>query len=378
MNIPNSRNLSNEEIDAFAAELDALKMRVLDDLGESDARYIRRIRGAVRWSGLGGRALLFAGLLPPAWVAGTALLGVSKILDNMELGHNVLHGQYDFMQDPEFRSITYEWDTVCPSAAWRHSHNYLHHTFTNVVGRDRDVGYGLLRLFPEQRWHPGFLLQPLYALGLATIFEWGLALHDVELDLVFRGEKPLSIAARELGLVLEKAASQAAKDYVVFPALAGPLFLPVFTGNVAANVVRNLWAFLIIFCGHFTEGVETFPESALEDETRGGWYLRQLKGSSNLEGGALFHIMSGNLSHQIEHHLFPDVPANRYAEMAKEVRKIATRYGQHYETGPLFRQFSTVVRRIFRHALPSKPKTPSAPLAAAVTGLEGRDAVLAA
>ncbi len=354
-----SRTLDPKEIDAFGAELDALRKRTLDDLGENDARYIRRIRSAVRWTGLGGRTLLFAGVLPPAWLAGTALLGVSKILDNMELGHNVIHGQYDWMHDPEFRSQTYEWDTVCPSAGWRHSHNYLHHKFTNIVGRDRDVGYGLLRLFPEQDWHAGYLLQPFYALTLATIFEWGLALHDVELNLVFRGEKSLAAGARDLGLVLRKAGTQTAKDYVVFPALAGPFFLAVLSGNVAANVVRNLWAFLIIFCGHFTEGVETFPESVLENETSGDWYLRQLKGSSNLEGGGLFHIMSGNLSHQIEHHLFPDVPANRYAEMAKEVKEIAARYGQHYETGPLFHQFSAVVRRIFRHSLPSGPRSSS-------------------
>jgi linoleoyl-CoA desaturase len=347
--------LNEKELETFASELNALRSRVLDSLGEEDASYIRRIRSAVRWSGFGGRTLLFGGVFPPAWVAGTLLLSLSKILENMELGHNVLHGQYDWMHDLEFRSQTYDWDNVCPVDAWRHSHNYLHHKFTNIIGRDRDVGYGLLRLFPEQKWHPGYLPQPLFALALATIFEWGLALHDVELNRVFRGEKSLSTAGREIGAVLRKAARQAAKDYVVFPALAGPFFLAVLSGNAAANVIRNVWAFLVIFCGHFTEGVETFPESVLEHETRGAWYLRQLKGSSNLEGGPLFHIMTGNLSHQIEHHLFPDLPANRYAEMATEVKRIAAEYGQHYETGPLLHQFSTVVRRIFRHALPSRP-----------------------
>jgi linoleoyl-CoA desaturase len=137
--------------------------------------------------------------------------------------------------------------------------------------------------------------------------------------------------------------------------LAGPSFLPVVTGNFAANVIRNVWSFAIIFCGHFTENVETFPESTLDAETRGGWYLRQLKGSSNLDGGPLFHVLSGNLSHQIEHHLFPDVPANRYAEMGSEVRRIATRYGQHYNTGSFARQLWSVARRVVRYALPDWP-----------------------
>lgn len=355
MNLSASQPLRQEEIEAFGAEIDAVRQRVLESLGEDDARYVRRIRSAVRFTDLGGRVLLFGGVLPPVWVAGTLLLSLSKILENMELGHNVMHGQFDWMHDPEFHSQSYEWDTVCPADAWRHSHNYLHHTFTNVVGRDRDVGYGLLRLFPEQEWHPGFLLQPFYAAALAATFEWGLALHDVELNRVLRRQKSLAQAAREMVPVLRKASRQVAKDYVVFPALAGPFFFAVLSGNATANVIRNVWAFLVIFCGHFTEGVETFPESRLENETRSGWYLRQLRGSSNLEGGPVFHVLTGNLSHQIEHHLFPDVPANRYAEMAKDVKRIAAKYGQHYETGPILRQFSTVVRRILRQSLPSRP-----------------------
>src|SRR5438046_10747432 len=78
-----------------------------------------------------------------------------------------------------------------------------------------------------------------------------------------------------------------------------------------------------------------------------------MNGSSKLDDGRLFHILSGNLSHQIEHHLFPDVPANRYAEMAVEVKRIAGEYGQHYNTGSFARQFASVVKRIVRYALPN-------------------------
>ena len=80
------------------------------------------------------------------------------------------------------------------------------------------------------------------------------------------------------------------------------------TGNLSANLVRNVWSFMIIFCGHFPEGVEEFSEQEVENESRGGWYLRQMLGSANLTGSRLFHVLSGNLSHQIEHHLFPSMP----------------------------------------------------------------------
>ena len=139
---------------------------------------------------------------------------------------------------------------------------------------------------------------------------------------------------------------------MAFPLLAGPFAPLVFAGNVTANLMRNVWSYTIIFCGHFPDGRQEFTEEETEDESRGQWYFRQMLGSANLTGGKLFHILSGNLSHQIEHHLFPDMPARRYAEIAPEVQEICERYGIPYNTGPLPKQFGTVVRKIVRLALP--------------------------
>jgi linoleoyl-CoA desaturase len=346
------RALSAAELDEIGVELDALRAEVIAGLGEREARYVRRVQAIVRYTEIGGRGLLVLGWLPPAWLAGTTLLAFSKIVENMELGHNVMHGQYDWLNDPTLRGEAYEWDNACEGDAWRHSHNYLHHTFTNVEGRDRDVGYGFLRLFPSQQWQPPHLVQPVVAIGLALLFEWGVALHDLELDRALRGGEPAARLRRELPPVVRKGLRQLAKDYLVFPALAGPSFVPVFAGNVVANLARNLWTFGIIFCGHFTADAETFPATVLEDESRGAWYVRQLRGSSNLTGGPLFHFLTGNLSHQIEHHLFPDVPAVRYADMAERVRGLCERYGQYYNTGSFWTQFASVVWRIVRYALP--------------------------
>ena len=355
MSKPQSRQLTPAEVQAFGAELDALRARIVADLGEPDARYIRKIRSTVRYSELAGRGLLMLGLFPPAWLAGAATLGVSKIIENMELGHNVIHGQYDWMNDPEFRSATYEWDNVCPSSAWRNTHNYVHHTYTNVIGKDDDIGYGVLRIFPEQKWHPVNLAQPLYALTMAILFQWGVGIQDSKIDRVLRGELKLRDTIPDLKIYAKKARGQVLKDYVAFPLLAGPAALSVFTGNMAANLIRNLWAFAIIYCGHFTEDAEVFPESVLENETRAEWYLRQIKGSSNITGGPLFDILSGNLSHQIEHHLFPDLPGRRYAEIAVEVQALCAKYGQHYNTGRFSKQFFGVLLRIFVQSLPTKP-----------------------
>ena len=186
----------------------------------------------------------------------------------MEIGHNVMHGQWDWMNDPEIHSGTWEWDNVCPAEMWKHSHNFVHHTFTNVIGRDNDVGYGILRVAPEQRWTPATLGQPVYNALLALLFEWGVALHDLEVTSVRGGSGTAAVRGARLRLLGRKVRHQVVKDYIVFPLLSGPSFLTTLTANATANMVRNLWSNMIIFCGHFPDGAEKFTEEELDGETR--------------------------------------------------------------------------------------------------------------
>ncbi|CAN5406492.1 acyl-CoA desaturase [soil metagenome] len=350
------------DTEGFGRELDALQQEVRASLGDDDRRYIKRVIKIQRSMELGGRALIFASLplipIPPLFLAaigaGTASLALSKILENMEIGHNVIHGQWDWMQDPEIHSSTWEWDSVCPADQWKHSHNAMHHTWTNVMGKDRDVGYDILRVTKKQRWRPVYLAQPLYAAVLAFLFQWGIALHDIDLVALRRGDIKLADVRGQLGGFGRKAGKQLVKDYVLWPVLAGPLFLPVMVANLVANGVRNLWSYAIIFCGHFPDGAQVFSEAEIAGETRGGWYLRQVLGSCNITGSKLFHIMSGTLGHQVEHHLFPDLPSNRYPEMGPKVEAICKDYGVPYNKGRFSRQLGTTLRTIFRLALPSR------------------------
>jgi NADPH-dependent stearoyl-CoA 9-desaturase len=344
--------LTPEQVESFGRELDAIKERVIADLGERDANYIRRIIKAQRGLEIGGRAMLFAGILPPVWRAGTAMLGLSKIIDNMEIGHNVMHGQYDWMEDPALKGRSFEWDTACPADQWRHSHNYMHHTYTNIVGMDRDIGYGILRMSKDQKWSPYFLGNPVYAFLLMVLFQYGVALHELQTERIRAGEISVADKHDVLEQIWRKTKKQTLKDYLAFPLLAGPFAPWVFTGNMTANLIRNVWAFMIIFCGHFPAGTSEFTVEETKAETRGQWYFRQILGSANLTGGKLFHILSGNLSFQIEHHLFPDIPAHRYGELAGEVREICDRYGIPHHAGPLPTQFASVVRKIVKLALP--------------------------
>jgi len=351
---PTAAHLSDEDVARLGAELDAIRDEVLASRGAKDAAYIRRVIAVQRGLEVAGRATLLAARFPAALVAGTAMLSAAKILENMEIGHNVLHGQWDWMKDPDIHSTTWEWDFVAPAVGWKHSHNDLHHTWTNVVGKDRDVGYNILRMDEDIPWEPRHLLNPVVNAGLAPIFEWGIALFDLELDAVKEGTKSKAALRADLKLLGAKFARQIAKDYVATPGLAmltgsGKQAL---LGAALANATRNVWAHAVIFCGHFPDGADTFTEEMIEGETRGDWYLRQMLGSANISGSPLMHIATGNLSHQIEHHLFPDLPSNRYAEVAVKVRDVCERYGLPYTTGPLWKQVGSAWRKVFRLALP--------------------------
>jgi fatty acid desaturase len=347
------QQLTPAQLAAIAAEFDAIGATVRADLGAGDAAYIHRVIRAQRGLEVAARLLLLGARYRPAQVSGATLLAIAKALENMEIGHNVMHGQWDWMRDPSIHSTTWEWDAASTARSWKHSHNFQHHTFTNVLDMDRDLGYSAMRVDAGQPWHPIYLLQPLYGIVIALTFQWGIAVYDMELDAVRDGRKSKALAREEIGAFLRKAARQLSKDYVVFPALAGRRgWRRALAANAAANVARNLWVHTVVFMGHLPEPASTFTREAYESESRGGWYVRQLMGSCNLEGTPLFHLMTGNLSHQIEHHLFPDVPSNRYAEIAPQVREVCERYGLPYHSGRLGRQYLSVTRKLLRLSLP--------------------------
>jgi linoleoyl-CoA desaturase len=383
--------LTDEQLEELGREFDALHDEVYEDLGDRDRRYIVSMIEMHRRLAALGRAALVGSTLPPLWALGVSSLSAAKILENMEIGHNVLHGQWDWMNDPDIHSSTWDWDTASTSDAWKHSHNYVHHTYTNIRGKDKDLGYEIMRIDPHQKWHPVYLLQPFYNVLLMALFEWGVAFHDLDFEAIRKGEKSKEKLREELKGIATKAYRQVVKDYVAWPlisaagAAAAGAAADLATGNrkglvesalrrakrtykatvkadVAANVVRNFWSNAIIFCGHFPDQTYTFSQKEVEDESRGGWYVRQLTGAANIDGSPFFHVASGNLGYQVEHHLFPDMPSTRYAEIAPRVKDICERYELPYNTGPFLKQWTMVQRTILRLAFPGgKPRPKPGP-----------------
>jgi NADPH-dependent stearoyl-CoA 9-desaturase len=395
--------LSAEQIDELGREFDAIHDEIFAELGDRDRRYIVSMIQMQRQLVVLGRVLLLASRFRPTRIAGTTALSMAKILENMEIGHNVMHGQWDWMNDPQISSSSWDWDSASTAEAWKHSHNYIHHTYTNIRGKDKDLGYEIMRIDPHQKWHPVYLFQPLYNLVLAAFFEWGVASHDLDFEAIRKGEKSKEQLKREVKGMMRKGRQQIVKDYIAWPLIsaladaavrvgieatrrpgmrerlarrlgrrpapsqtilesATSTFRATLRADVTANIVRNVWAYAIIFCGHFPDQTYTFSEEEVEDESRGGFYVRQLLGAANIDGSPLFHVASGNLGYQVEHHLYPDMPSTRYGEIAPRVKAICERYELPYNTGPFLKQLGGVQRTIVRLAFPGgKPRPKPGP-----------------
>src|ERR1017187_1059182 len=209
--------LSHEQSEELGREFDAIHDDVFAELGERDRKYITSMIEMHRRMVVLARLLLFASRYRPAWIAGTTMLSLAKILENMEIWHNVMHGQWDWMNDPYINSSTWDWDSASTAEAWKHSHNYIHHPYTNIRGKDRDLGYEILRIDPHQKWNPVYLFQPVYNILLALQFEWGVAIHVLDFDAIKSGEKSKAEIRRQLKGMAGKARRQIVKDYVAFP-----------------------------------------------------------------------------------------------------------------------------------------------------------------
>ena len=181
--------LTPEQLEAFGDELDAIRQRVIADLGEEDATYIRSVvKAPAQLRGRRPRAVL------PA--AGLAARGrrAERLQDPRQHGdrpqRHARPVRLDGRPGPELPDVRVG-HRLPRASSGSTRHNYIHHTYTNILGKDRDIGYGILRMDEDQPWHPYYLGNPVYAFLLMVFFEWGVALHDLEVENIVAGKRKL-------------------------------------------------------------------------------------------------------------------------------------------------------------------------------------------
>lgn len=333
--------------DQIEAEFQAIRQRYRDQLGPQDVAYIKGLRRTSRWSELVGRGLLWVSHDPITFALGVAFTWLHRNLESIEIGHNVLHGQYDYFPEiPQFHSHNFKWKAPVDEEGWRREHNGQHHVHTNVYEMDPDLNHGILRMNDKQPWNSLHRWQlPMYLFIAYPIVLYGFNQQNLGFRQDYRARKfpqgnegyapvfPGGEAALlkrrhwlSVGRVLFK-------EYLLLPLLAlatGYSFFKVMLGNMLVDGLNNYWVSLTIQATHLTEPLQ--PEDALAH--KGRWYLSQLDSTVNFKGSRRMSILWGHLNYQIEHHLFPDVPSRHYPDMAREVKQVCAKYGLAYKCNP--------------------------------------------
>ncbi len=327
----------------FAEELDALRRRTLASLGDDDVAYVKRLDRFSRALEITGRSLIHVSFEPGTFFVGVVALAVHKQLQTAEIGHSALHGAWDRLDGAgRFASRTFRWDTPIDEASWRRAHNVRHHGMTNVAGSDPDIHFGPARLTEQTPYSPWNRVALPFVLMLFPSFLFVIGAHvtglnDVLADnglpekLDFLPARSLPSALDALRSALRKWVPYYAKEYVLFPALAGPFFWKVLAGNWLADTARNVYSAATILCGHVGGEVKSWPPGT-RPRGRGEWYAMQVEATNDFEVSLPFSILCGGLDKQIEHHLFPTLPPPRLREIAPEVRAICERHGVAYRS----------------------------------------------
>lgn len=333
-----------ERLRRFGEELDRIKARVEAEMGDDDVRYVKRLDAFSRTCEVVGRVLIHVSFEPVTFGAGVIALWLHKQLQATEVGHTALHGAYDKLPGAKrYHSTGFRWHTPIDEESWRYGHNGRHHGATNVAGRDADIHFGQVRLTEQTPWAPRNRGQmPFALLVLFPNFGFLMNTHFTGLnDVFFDNGRPEQLdflpdrspASKRLAWkrALRKFVPYYAKEYVLFPLLAGPFFWKVMLGNWLAETMRDVYSAATIFCGHVGAHVKSYP-AGTKAGSRGEWYAMQAEATNNYEVSWPVSVLCGGLDKQIEHHLFPKMPPQRLRQIAPEVQALCAKYDVAYHS----------------------------------------------
>ncbi len=346
---------SRKQIEAFGEELHQLYLKTKDKVGQEDLEIMRRLDTISQWFERLGRSLIHFSPGPISWLSGSTLLAAHYVMEFTN-GHNIMHGHYDQFKDERLNSDNFSWDLTTPEIDWKFEHHTLHHPFTNVAGKDSDYGYLLFRVNDDQPWHLRFLPQISLFISLPfsvdKLFPWYIATARAIVE-----DREI-VTLQTYGGGIERVLKKLAKNYLLYPLMAGPMFAKVAAGNFMAEAISNAHTILMLAIEHHSEDIPLIEMAT--NETRGDFYLRQIIASQNYElPGWYEDLFTGAVNIHIEHHLFPDLPFNRLKEMAPEVEAICNKYNVPYRKANVFEAIGHLLELALKKSLPTKKEDKS-------------------
>lgn len=339
------------QLESFARALDQLHGEVKSKLGAEDVTHIRRIRKLSTTLEVAGRGLIHFSFEPLGFGLGVTALWGHKSLELMEIGHMTLHRCYDRIDGAAaYRSDRFRWKAPIDEQHWQRVHNLRHHVHTNIEGRDTDLSFGMLRLSPRVPYRRIHALQPVT--NVLTWFNFANAINLHVTGMLDRAlpegaarslpdDKPETVRAGKRAF-LRKFVRYHGREYVFFPALAGPLFWKTLLGNALSEVGRDLYAGAAVYCGHV--GAKDYPRGT-RARGRARWYRMQAEAARNIRVPRPLSVLCGGLDRQIEHHLFPHLPPNRLRAISPRVKAICEQHGVRY----LEKSWPATLRQVLAH-----------------------------
>ncbi len=363
-------SLAHVDTQAFARDLDALRAEAVREIGHGDLEHLLRME---RW----GRTAMALGYAT-AWVApnpvSAILLGLGNVARWTIVTHHVLHKGYDRVPGAPARLTSrgfaagrrrfVDWFDWFHPEAWCLEHNQLHHYHTSDP-LDPDLVEENARAIRDATWPLAF---KYVAVGFYAL-TWKFTYYAPNSFQVLRR----AARYREQGVTPSPARIATGEDsylaawdvrttcgrafwracvlpyglgrFVLIPALFAPLgplaIFNVWVNSVGAELVANLHSFLVIATNHVGDDVWRFEGSP---RNRGEFYLRQVAGSVNFRtGGDVRDFFHGFLNYQIEHHLWPDLPARAYQRLQPKVKTVCERHGVPYLQVPLWKRIAQLV-----------------------------------
>ena len=367
-----------ETIEAFGREIEQLYQRTVKQLGKEDVEKMKALVETSKLFERLGRSLIHFSAGPVTWLSGVLLLSGHYVMEFTN-GHNVLHGHYDDIDDSgELNSFTYEWDNTVDETDWKFEHHTSHHPFTNVLGKDADYGYLLLRANDDQPWHFRYLAQlGIFAsipLSVDLLMPWYIAtsralVEGKEAVTVTQGLDYLAspgdlLEPGTIGSIFDtyragifRILKRKVKNYLFYPLLSGPSFLKVAGGNLLADMISNTHMILMLAMEHHNENIPLIEPAV--NETKADFYLRQVISTQNYElPGWYEDLFTGGVNIHIEHHLFPDLPFNRLKEISPEVEAICKKYNVPYRRENVFSSLAGLTSLIVEKMFPTQSTDP--------------------
>lgn len=290
----------------------------------------------------GSYAWILSGTLP-----GMAMLGLCVVTGigvaglGFVVGHDANHGA--FSSRPwvnKLFGLTFDL-LGASSYLWRHSHNRIHHTWTNVPGADEDIVVSpLLRLSPRSEPRAIHRIQHLLAWPLYSFITLNWVMWKDFDQLAAKELGPMQNTKHTKGQVLGVIAGKVV--YHVWTILIPLLVLDVtwwqfILGYLAMHLTAGFILSVVFQLAHVVEET-SYPEPNGEGVLADGFHAHQLRTTMDFAcNNRLLTWYVGGLNHQIEHHLFPRISSRHYASLRPIVKRVAAQHGlPHYEMPGFF------------------------------------------